>query len=162
MTSPAEALDAATEGAVVRVYEVCQVSLVRLPRHVIDGLKHSHQESVSITEESPSNVSNLMNRDERWRFSLTPEEKRQVLAYLCRPSEPLLLDGLELLPLADGPFCTFSDHTVFICRDSGDVDLLPGLQDNLCHVTQPRGLHELLQHLAQAGKSLSHSYSDVC
>ena len=170
MTSPADELSEAAAAAVIRVYEVSQVNLVRLPSHVLRGLTEavlrtqqtSQQVSESIRGEGlstlnkfdvvcPQHLSDLMKMDNRWSASLSREQKCLVLDYLCCHGDPFLLEDLELLPLADGTFSACSDHVVHVCRGQQDLDLLPGLHDRLCFVTHPEGLHGRLQRLAESG-----------
>ena len=170
MTSPDDELSEAAAAAVIQVYEVSQVNLVCLPRHVVDGLMEAgltiRQASEHVNEQvrgegrsssnkfdvvCPQHLSNLMKIDKRWSASLSREQKCLVLDYLCRLGDPCHLEDLELLPLAGGTFCVCSDHVVHVCRDQKDLSLLPGLHDRLCFVTQPEGLHGRLQQLAESG-----------
>ena len=169
MTSPDDELSEAAAAAVIQVYEVSQVNLVRLPRHVVDGLRAgmttqeaseeiceqvrgvNHSSSNKFDVVCPQHLSNLMKIDKRWSASLSREQKCLVLDYLCRLGDPCHLEDLELLPLAGGTFCVCSDHVVHVCRDQEDLSLLPGLHDRLCFVTQPEGLHECLRQLAKSG-----------
>ena len=170
MTSPAEGLSEAAAAAVVRVYEVSEVSLVRLPRHLVDGLagqgqttqRTSEQVGDHTTEEGssssnkprvvcPQHLSDLMKADNRWSASLSGEQHCLVLDYLCRHGDQHLLEDLQLLPLADGSFCACSDHVVHVCRDQQDLSLLPNLHDRLCFVTRPEGLLGRLRGLAESG-----------
>ncbi|XP_070206302.1 sacsin-like [Littorina saxatilis] len=150
MTSPAhDDLDEDTEVAVVEVYAECRVNLVRLPRHVLHGLNKVSATSVTVVR--PEHLSSLMRADTAWSEKPSREQKCLILRYLCRHGDQSMLQGLELLPLADGSFCTPDDHVIHVCRDDQDLSLLPGLPDRLCHVTQPDGLQQCLQELAESG-----------
>ena len=160
MAPPDDELSKAAADAVVQVYEVSQVNLVRLLTHVLDGLTKTANEHVGRVDHltlktfdvvCPQHLSNLMKTDNRWSASLSREQKYLVLDYLCRLGDPCHLEDLELLPLAGGTFCVCSDHVVHVCRDQEDLSLLPGLHDRLCFVTHPMGLHERLQQLAESG-----------
>jgi hypothetical protein len=148
-----EGVDASMQQAVERVHEACGVSLACVPQHVLQGLKTS-QEGVPAgrnllrrKEVSPQSLSQLMKSCPQWQSCLNAEEKCQVLAYLCRHGDHSLLHDLELLPLADGTFCKFSDREVYVCRDLGDLHLLPGIKSQLCYVTEPAGLQDHLMNL---------------
>ncbi|XP_070206314.1 sacsin-like [Littorina saxatilis] len=150
MTSPThDGLDEDTEVAVVEVYAVCRVNLVRLPRHVLHGM--NEVSATSVTCVSPQHLSDLMQADTTWSGKLFSDQKCLILRYLCRHGDQPMLQGLELLPLADGSFCTPDDHVVHVCRDDQDLSLFLGLPDRLCHVTQPDGLQQCLQGLAESG-----------
>jgi hypothetical protein len=158
MSSPAADMGPDTEQAVVQVYEACHASLVRVPSHVIHGLKKSQEdtsalEPFSVTEVNPQTLSDLMRNHPAWQSDLTGKDKCLVLAYLCQHGDPSLLHDLKLLPLADGSFCTFSHHVVYVCRDARDLDLLPGIKSQLCYVGQESGLEVLQQQLIDLAKS---------
>ena len=171
MTYPDEGLSEAAAAAVVLVYEASQVSLVRLPRHLVDGLVGQGRTTQAVGEPAakddegrcelrskprvvcPEHLSELMRADNAWSALLSSEQKCLVLDYLCRLlGDRRLLEDLQLLPLADGSFCACSDHEVLVCRDQQDLSLLPGLRNRLCFVTQPEGLLGRLQGLAESGK----------
>lgn len=150
MTSPVhDDLDEDTEVAVVEVYAVCQVNLVRLPRHVLHGMTEISVNSVTVV--SPQHLSSLMRADTTWSGKLSREQKSLILRYLCRHGDQSMLQGLKLLPLVDGSFCKPDDHVVHVCRDDRDLSLLPGLHGRLCYVTQPDGLQKCLLGLAESG-----------
>ncbi|KAL8584755.1 hypothetical protein ACOMHN_035674 [Nucella lapillus] len=160
MTSPAEELDEAADEAVVRVYTECQVSLVRLPPHVMNGLTgragkaQGIDQSESITTVSVEHLSAVMKRDDRWSTALSAEQKLLVLDYLCRRDDhdhdPALLQDLALIPTTEGRFCTW-DQRVFVCREERDVQLLSGLRHQTCFLEHPEGLQAKIQALARRG-----------
>ncbi|KAK7488211.1 hypothetical protein BaRGS_00020518 [Batillaria attramentaria] len=156
-----------TKAAITEVYEACERNLVHLPHYLILGLEKAgftpKQSDFPAGKYStarpgdqyevvcPEHVSDLMRTDDRWR-RLSSGDKCKILHYLCRHGEPRLLDELEIIPLVDGTFCKPCkrlDDVVHVCRDSRDLKLLPGLEDRLCFVTQPEGLHDLLLKLAR-------------
>ncbi|KAK7488212.1 hypothetical protein BaRGS_00020519, partial [Batillaria attramentaria] len=147
--------------AVTRVYEACEENLVKLPHHVICGLQDAFKEDWTSRHlpgstdrhfevVSPEHLSNMMRGDTRWQ-DLSADDKRLVLYYLCSQDDLSTLDDLQLIPLANGTFSTFPTP-VHVCRDLRDLELLPGLEDRLCFVTQPEGLHDLLLQLAHDGR----------
>ena len=99
----------------------------------------------------PQHLSDLMKADNTWSAHLSGEQKCLVLGYLCCQGDSSLLEDLQLLPLADGTFCAYSDHVVYVCRDEQDLSLLPGLHDRMAFISQPEGLHGRLRHLAESG-----------
>ncbi|XP_070206295.1 sacsin-like [Littorina saxatilis] len=150
MTSPAhDDLDEDTEVAVVEVYAVCRVNLVRLPRHVLHGL--NEVSVTSVTAVSPQHLSDLMRSNGTWSEKLSREKKSLILLYLCCHGNKSILLDLELLPLADGSFGMCNKHVAHVCRTQRELSILQGLHDRLCYVTSPDGLQQYLQELASSG-----------
>ena len=89
---------------------------------------------------------------------LPPTTKHKLLHYCLLDGKFNELEGLELLPLADGSFITFalstSDNACYVCNERHPSTLLPGLNHRLVDLTsQDLNLHKELLRAASTNKT---------
>jgi hypothetical protein len=97
--------------------------------------------------------------------SLTRSDQLNLLTYLAQNGDTSLLNGLALLPLANGQFTTFQQRTstvTYWCPPDM-LSLFPGLEDKFCDVSDSNA-HKILFQVAISGKTLclNISDSDIC
>jgi hypothetical protein len=106
------------------------------------------------------NVKNI-NATDTSRFlntalpSLTRSDQLNLLTYLAYHGDTSLLNGLALLPLANGQFTTFQQRssTVTYWCPPDMLPLFPGLEDKFCDVSDSN-VHKILLQVANSGKTL--------
>lgn len=115
---------------------------------------------------SPYRLSNLMHRSQNVYEILSANEKYFLLDYLCQPDATYFLDdqcyqdnnplleGLLLLPLANGSFrslCSRPYGSVYVCYTAHYLELFPLLKDRLCFVSEPQSVKVHLESMAEKG-----------
>ena len=95
----------------------------------------------------------------QYSFSLTWQQKIELLRFFLTDSKYDLLDGLELLPLANGGFDTFSfnprkaERAIYISTPGHPRSLLPGLDDDFLDPELDEDVTEMLCRAARRGES---------
>ncbi|XP_019622025.1 PREDICTED: sacsin-like [Branchiostoma belcheri] len=103
------------------------LDVVELPKHVMQAVDHTFSRS-SLNEVTPELLRTTMKRTgvQNW----LREYKLAWLEYALDDKKYAAMEGIELLPLADKTFTTFStkhDKTIFIDSEEHPRTLLPGL-----------------------------------
>ena len=142
--------------AVERVLAKCRLNLVKIPRVIWDALQHSRVLQC-IPDHDVSTVTPSYTRQAiRGNFisykNLSSEDKQQLLTYCLSDSIYSDLEGLALLPLANGEFACFQSREyapAYICSKDAPRELLPNLDHLLVDLSQQnQRLHEALQRVA--------------
>ncbi|CAG8485207.1 6450_t:CDS:10 [Cetraspora pellucida] len=92
--------------------------LITAPSEIIEALKNSDRHS-SLRFYNPSIVSEFLQRHEKWHDKLERNEILRLFGYLMNDENYEILEGLKMMPLANGEYKTISrDGTVtYICPD---------------------------------------------
>ncbi|CAG8487444.1 18192_t:CDS:10 [Cetraspora pellucida] len=92
--------------------------VINAPSEIIEALKNSDRRS-SLRFYNPSIVSEFLRRHEKWHDKLERNEILRLFGYLMNDEKYEILEGLKMLPLANGEYKTISrDGTVtYICPD---------------------------------------------
>ena len=130
---------------------VANVPVVSVPSHVMDAIR-SFTDAKNITagvtrkelKKSPACYKNLMRH-----------EKLQLLQFCLQDHQYEDLCGLELLPLSNGTFTTFSAlaHEIYISSPEHSQDLLPGLEHRFLDRTLDPDIIQKLNCAAKQGQS---------
>jgi sacsin len=97
-------------------------------------------------------------REVQLAIGLRWEAKMKLLRYLLKQSKFELLDGLELLPLANGGFDLFhfnpkkAERLIYIVPSSELQQLLPGLKDDFLEMDIDEDIKTMLTKAAMRGK----------
>ena len=136
---------------VERVLASCRVKLVRIPQVIWDALQHLDCTILFVTSSYTRQV--IRGNFNRYK-DFTSEEKHQLLTYCLSDKNYLELEGIALLPMANGKFSYFQLQSgtyapAYICSTDIPYKLLPNLEHLLVDLSQqnPR-LHEALQCVA--------------
>ena len=102
------------------------VPVVSVPSHVMDAIR-SFTDARKIT---PSVTRKELKKSAACYKNLMRHEKMQLLQFCLQDHQYEDLCGLELLPLSNGTFTTFSAlaHEIYISSLEHSQDLLPGLE----------------------------------
>ena len=90
-------------------------------------------------------------------FSLSWHEKIELLRFFLQNNKYDLLDGLDLLPLANGGFTTFSfnprkaEKPIYIATSTHTRALLPGLDDDFLDPDIDDDVSQMLCRAARRG-----------
>ena len=130
---------------------VANVPVVSVPSHVMDAIR-SLTDAKNITagatrkelKKSPACYKNLMRH-----------EKLQLLQFCLQDHQYEDLCGLELLPLSNGTFTTFSAlaHEIYISSLEHSQDLLPGLKHRFLDQKLDSDILQKLNYAARQGNT---------
>ena len=130
---------------------VANVPVVSVPSHVMDAIR-SFTDANNITagvtrkelKKSPACYKNLMRH-----------EKLQLLQFCLQDHQYEDLCGLELLPLSNGKFSTFSAlaHEIYISSLEHSQDLLPGLGHRFLEQKLDSDILQKLNYAAREGNT---------
>ena len=125
------------------------VYLVEVPSNIWRAMYHA---TVGVTEVSPMLVRSKLRTHSESYSNIDPIGKRVMLTYCLSDSCYNDLQGLNLLPLANGSFTnfdtTFKQQTVFLCSDDCPRSLLPNLDHLLVDVSDDTKLQQSLYSVA--------------
>ncbi|XP_041369841.1 sacsin-like [Gigantopelta aegis] len=130
---------------VTKTYLEYQQNIVVLPDHIVEKKK---EEVASVC---PDRLCQLLKTSDRYK-NYAPAERFHLLKYVLRSSSHTNLEGLALLPVADGTFKTFSKSPVFFCP--GKVNLFPGLENILVCEHLDSFIKQNLANMAKEGMRL--------
>ncbi|CAG8581332.1 21448_t:CDS:2 [Gigaspora rosea] len=123
------------ESAIPNILSEIGFPLIHAPPEIIETLKKSHH---SFMFYSPKIVSEFLRGDKgKWQDKLTRKKTLELFNYLLRDENYNILEGLKMLPLADGTFKTISRNgtITYICPDNligeGENDLHEIFKDQL-------------------------------
>lgn len=133
------------------VYSLCHEKLVKIPQHVVQGLRTAGT-LATVKTVTPNELSRLLKT---CQSKLQAEEKTWILTYLCEQNDVALLEGLDLLPLHNGDFATFDPYgdAVYFCQES-ELQLFPSLESRFCSCHLSEDLRGHLLKISQTGKLL--------
>ena len=132
------------------------VNVVTVPEHVLAAVKRYATFSLNVI--SPTLVASAY-QSAQTSLGLHWESKMKLLRYLLRQSKYELLDGLELLPLANGGFDVFhfnpkkADRAIYVVPSTEFQTLLPGLKDDFLEMEIDEDIKNMLMKAANRGEA---------
>lgn len=134
----------------VHVFLAANQNVATLPEHVLRALELYTNLSTDIT---PSLTRRVLRQTPSCYRSLSPFEKIQLLKFVLKDHQFSDLLELELLPVTNGRFISFSntDQAVYISSPEHPRELLPGLQDQFLDQDIDVSLFQSLQAVSKQG-----------
>lgn len=113
---------------IVRVLLQADQNVASLPDHVLSAID---QYAAFSSEVTPSSMRRILKEIPTGYKSISHKEKLSLLSFVLEDDNFQELVGLELLPVSDGTFKSFtsSDVAVFITSPDHSQELVPGLND---------------------------------
>ena len=143
--------DSSLPSIVKRFLTNSSVYLVEVPSNIWRAMYHA---TVGVTKVSPMLVRSKLRTHSESYSNIDPIGKRVMLTYCLSDSCYNDLQGLNLLPLANGSFTnfdtTFEQQTVFLCSDDYPRSLLPNLDHLLVDVSDYTKLQQGLYSVADS------------
>ena len=135
----------------------CGVKLVNLPSHIWAALAHIGK---GVREVSPQLARQCFrNQSSAYSGTLTNEaNKKTLLKYCLSDKQYHDLQGIVLLPMANGSFVAFQNRgyyssTVYLCSSDCPQYLLPNMNASLVDVTGDSELHRSLGEVADQSQT---------
>ena len=135
-----------------RVLSSCGVMLVKVPPRIWDAFQRVQFSPSCIT---PSFTRNQIRIHSSSYMNFDAHSKCELLRYCLTDQKYSELQGLFLLPLADGKFVQFTSvglhnpgHYRYLCSTDCSQDLLPNVSDRLVDVQNDTDLHNKMQAVA--------------
>ncbi|XP_048257393.1 sacsin-like [Haliotis rufescens] len=139
---------------IVEIFTLYKKYIVPVPSKLMKTLEKHF--SSHIHKATPKDVCDTLRLSNH--FTRLPRQKKlMLLKYLLESDQYKHLEGLCLLPVADGNFVAFgAPAAVFICDQPEDVKLFPGLESQLVSADLAEDLQQALMKRAAGGwKGLS-------
>ena len=135
----------------VRVFLTANQNVATLPDHVLRALALYTDSSTEIT---PSLTRRVLRETPSCYRSLSRLEKIQLLKFVLKDEQFSDLLELELLPINNECFISFSnsDQAVYISSPEHPRELLPGLQDRFLDHDIDDSLFQSLQAVSKQGR----------
>ena len=127
------------------------VPVVSVPSHVMDAIR-SFTDAKNITA---SVTRKELKKSAACYKNLMRHEKMQLLQFCLQDHQYEDLCGLELLPLSNGTFSTFSAlaHEIYISSLEHSQDLLPGLEHRFLEQKLDSDILQKLNYAARQGNA---------
>ena len=127
------------------------VPVVSVPSHVMDAIR-SFTDAKNITA---SVTRKELKKSAACYKNLMRHEKLQLLQFCLQDHQYEDLCGLELLPLSNGTFSTFSAlaHEIYISSLEHSQDLLPGLEHRFLEQKLDSNILQKLNYVARQGNA---------
>ena len=127
------------------------VPVVSVPSHVMDAIR-SFTDAKNITA---SVTRKELKKSAACYKNLMRHEKLQLLQFCLQDHQYEDLCGLELLPLSNGTFTTFSAlaHEIYISSLEHSQDLLPGLEHRFLEQKLDSDILQKLNYVARQGNA---------
>ena len=127
------------------------VPVVSVPSHVMDAIR-SFTDTKNITA---SVTRKELKKSAACYKNLMRHEKLRLLQFCLQDHQYEDLCGLELLPLSNGTFTTFSAlaHEIYISSLEHSQDLLPGLEHRFLEQTLDSDILQKLNYVARQGNA---------
>ena len=127
------------------------VPVVSVPSHVMDAIR-SFTDAKNITA---SVTRKELKKSAACYKNLMRHEKMQLLQFCLQDHQYEDLCGLELLPLSNGTFTTFSAlaHEIYISSLEHSQDLLPGLEHRFLEQKLDSDILQKLNYVARQGNA---------
>ena len=127
------------------------VPVVSVPSHVMDAIR-SFTDAKNITA---SVTRKELKKSAACYKNLMRHEKMQLLQFCLQDHQYEDLCGLELLPLSNGTFSTFSAlaHEIYISSLEHSQDLLPGLEHRFLEQNLDSDILQKLNYVARQGNA---------
>jgi len=135
----------------VRVFLAANQNVATLPDHVLRALSLYANLRTEVT---PSLTRRILIETPSCYRSLSRLEKIQLLKFVLKDERFSDLLELELLPVANGRFVSFSntDQAIYISSSEHPRELLPGLQDRFLDQDVDDSLFQSLQVVSKQGR----------
>lgn len=130
------------------------VSVVSVPSHVTEAIT-SHA-ATTVKSMTPSRIRATLKKDPRCYKKLVRPEKLLLLQFCLKDCKFEDLYDLNLLPLFDGTFTTFSNRRekIYICSPNHPRELFPGLEHRFIDDTIDEDIIGSLKDAAYQGKTI--------
>ena len=130
------------------------VPVVSVQGHVMDAIS-SFTDAEDIKNITASVMRKELRNASACYKNLMRHEKLQLLQFCLQDHQYEDLCGLELLPLSNDTFTTFSAHApeIYISSPERSQDLLPGLEHRFLDGTVDSGIRQKLNCVARQGQS---------
>ena len=139
-----------------KVLSDCNIKLVEVPDRVWDALKHSEY-FFQLTLLSPSIARSVLRSHPSSYQDFDAASRFDLLSYCLSDENYSDLDGLTLLPLADGSFVDFKVLGIaearYICSDKYPRDLLPNIDNLLVNLPENPEIQTSLRRVALSQKT---------
>jgi hypothetical protein len=127
-----------------------KVNAVVVPDHVSESFKKI---GCKVTYAKPAYLKSHMALTHHSNYKcLNLNKKQDLFEYVMLDSSTKGLENLELLPLADGTFTTFSAGKEIIVETNDIVETFPGQESNFVNVNLRKKTITHLTELADKGK----------
>jgi sacsin len=127
-----------------------KVNAVVVPDHVSESFK---KKGCKVTYAKPAYLKSHMALTPKSNYkSLNLDKKQDLFEFIMLDSSTEGLEDLELLPLADGTFTTFSTGEKIILETNDIVETFPGQESNFVHVNLRKKTTTHLTELVDKGK----------
>ena len=139
-----------TKELLQRVLLAANVPVVSVPSHVIEAIS-----PYCSLEEVTAHVTRLvLKKFPACYKTLSRREKLLLLEFCLQDCKFVELGDLELLPLSDSTFTTFSNRAdeIYVCSREHPKELLPGLQHRLLDESVDQDIIRKLKDAAKQGK----------
>lgn len=127
-----------------------KVSVISVPDHVTKSLGSIHSDLKYVT---PNFVKEHLKKFNSYK-NLTLDQKQDLLEFICLESSGDSLIGLELLPLADDTFASFSAKGEYLLESQDIIDLFTGQENKFVLANIRPESEKLLLGLSEKGKCL--------
>ena len=133
---------------VLTVLSSCGLNIISVPFVVWEALNHVRR---VVAQVSPTLVRNELRFKPQSYTSIDPLEKQNLLMYCLSDNQYSELQGIELIPLANGHFTSFQSvyqQSVYLCSSEFPKYLLPNLDHKLVDVSNDSLLQSSLYEIA--------------
>lgn len=143
--------------AVIEALSGTDMRLAAIPPHVVDAIKKCCR--VNLTKITPNIIADAV-KEVQDVASLQWETKLSLLRYFLSHCKYDLLDELNILPLANGGFETFSsvpskaDRPIYLAVSGDVLDLLPALRDDFVDPDIDQDIKSMLTRAVSRGTLL--------
>ena len=140
---------------IIEILTIGGINIADVPSHVLKAVQNCcHMVNGKVT---PKLVAQTYSRVQQ-NSCLSREDRAKLLKYFLKNTKYDLLDGLELLPLANDQFTCFTlnarraEKIIYIASDDIPMELLPGLDDQFLSPDVDNDIKTLLIRALNRGK----------
>ena len=147
----------AAKDVILEVLAAGEVKVATIPEHVLRAIKSCCH--INLATVTPSVVSQTY-KIVQFSYSLPWDGKMALLKYMLKHNKYDLLEGLELLPLANGGFTAFcynprrAERLIYITTEEHPAALLPGFDDDILDQEVDADVKEKLVYAATRGMNI--------
>ena len=130
----------------------CGLKLANIPDNVWDAFDYVEE---SVSEVSPEFVRDNLRASPDSYASISCQDKKELLSYCLSDDYYSDLEGLKLLPLANGTFVKFEEFgdRVSVCTSECPRELLPNFDHKLVDLTTESDLNAKVEQVAQSNNT---------
>lgn len=146
--------DPETREIIIKLLTENSINVAKIPAHVMDAMNKCcrlHMRKIT------ANLVNSSLKEIQDNFSQSWDSKIRLLKYLLKQNKYELLDGLQLLPLANGGFAHFCTNPrkapkfIYIGTPDHPRNLLPGLDDDFLDEEIDADIRDMLNLAVKKG-----------